>query len=181
MIAAACAGSTTRPMAMTGRSGTATFTARAHGIMAPSGEPMEPMPGHPLTSRKSASFVARIRLAISTPSSRVWPPGLFHAPLMRTPTTNGRGQASRTAREDLEHESQPVLEAAAVLVAPPVSPGREPDAEQVRVRGVDLDPVHAGSPRRARRLHEPGDQGTEIGGVHLLAHLAVGLGLAGGE
>ena len=149
--------------------------------MKPSGEPIVPMPGHPLTSRKSASPVVWRRRASSTPSSSVWPAGAIHAALMRTPTANGGGQARRTAAEDLEHEPRPVRERAAVPVAAVVAPRREPDAEEVRVRGVDLDAVHPRRVRDTRRGDVSVDERGDVGGVHLLAHLAVSLRLAGRE
>ena len=62
-----------------------------------------------------------------------------------------RATRARMAREDLEREAQPVLEAAAVLVGAPVGERRDEAREQIAVRAVQLEHVEAGTRRPSRR------------------------------
>jgi hypothetical protein len=69
-------------------------------------------------------------------------------------------------------EAQPVLQAAAVLVAALVGPGREELAEQVAVSGVQLHRVEAGFQGQPGGPGEVGRLILDLGRAHGLAHRA---------
>src|SRR5437867_10839486 len=134
-----------------------------------------------MIERTSTSPAAARRSAISAMSGAVSPPGVNSSPEMRAPTTKS-SHLPPDLREDLEAEAHPVLEAAAVLVGPPIEERRPELIDQVVVRHRDLDPVQPALPaatrRRAEGAHEVGD----LLGLDLVRDLAVdGLGDLGGS
>ena len=86
----------------------------------------------------------------------------------------GRGPLGSDRIENLEREPQPVLQAAAVLVAAHVGQWRDEAAHQVAVGAVQLQEVKTAARRHPRRGDELLEDGVHVAAGHLSRHLADG-------